>query len=122
MPKRYWTHYEVAKMKAMIDGRYTTAEIGLELGRNRWSVQNKINKLGIGLGRIGRPPDVYQRARIVDGLKRGLTLNKIGKLISRSEKTVRRVVGQLVREGVVKRNNGRTNSCRYTVTRDWDRY
>lgn len=116
-----WSAHELKHLRGAVSEGAYHAEIAEELGRTHKAVKAKCVELGLGHVYHGRRPNVDVRLTLIEMLDAGLSVRAAGRRLKRNNTLVRYWVSELVRNGVLVRTGGATNTCRYRTSETWRR-
>lgn len=100
--KADWTQRDEDTLRELVGDGYRKRDIAAELGRTVPAVHAKMRALKLRLP-LGSPPDPDKRARLLNLIKGGLSLQAVARTLGVRPPTVVATVGKLVRAGVVAR-------------------
>lgn len=123
MSGRKWTRAEVGILKCCVKNKMSSIDIAEVLDRGKEGVKRKVRSLGMHLHRSNKNRvDVLQRARLLDFLYEnpGASLVEAGVAIGRTRETVGHMARLLVRDGLLKRTEGKRNYVRYVLAVKWN--
>lgn len=122
MAKR-WTNWEKSILLRLANAGESAVEISESLdNRSPETVRKMTQVRGIKTGRTQIwKIDIVQRAALLNYLRDNptKTLADAAKFLNRSRQSVRIMAHKLVKEGLLERTGGKTNSCRYVITEKW---
>ncbi len=106
MGSRHWTRHEKRQLRMLVNGGFLIEELADRMGRTYGGVRYMARQMGIRF-RVGGPPDMVKRARLIRLIEDGFSLRKIARLLGQSPGTVCDAASDLRRQGLLRREGRR---------------